>query len=79
MFAQALVLFLLSGFWFLTTVNSAPHEFSPLETGLIFSLVGGVLSVQAFVLFLAARVKTSANRRGTGDKPPQIANLRGGG
>ena len=62
MFAQSLVLFLLSGFWFLTTVNSAPHEFSPLETGLIFSLVGGVFSVQAFVLFLAARIKTAARR-----------------
>ena len=60
MFAQSLVLFLLSGFWFLTTVNSAPHEFSPLETGLIFSLVGAVLSVQALMIRKSPGYKTPA-------------------
>ena len=57
MFAQALVLFLLSGFWFLTTVNSAIDEFSPPEKGLIFALVGAVLFIQALVLLAAARIK----------------------
>ena len=62
MFAQSLVLFLLSGFWFLTTVNSAIDEFSLLEKGLIFALVAAVLFVQALVLFAAAKVKTPLDK-----------------
>lgn len=60
MFAQALVLFLLSGFWFLTTVNSAIDEFSPPEKGLIFALVAAVLFIQTLVLLAAARIKPRA-------------------
>ena len=57
MFIQSLVLFLLSGFWFLATINSAVNQFSLLEKGLIFALVGVVLCIQALILFAAARIK----------------------
>lgn len=63
MFAQSLVLFLLSGFWFLTTINSGINEFSTPEKALITSLVAAVLMLQALTLFAATRIAAPWNMR----------------
>ena len=63
MFVQSFVLFLLSGFWFLATINSGVNEFSTPEKALITSLVAAVLALQALTLFAATRITAPWNMR----------------
>ena len=54
---------MLSGFWFLATVNSGINEFSAPEKGLITLYVAAVLTLQALILFATTRLPPLWNAR----------------
>ena len=54
---------MLSGFWFLATVNSGINEFSAPEKGLITLYVAAVLTLQALILFATTRIPPLWNAR----------------
>ena len=53
------VLFLLSGFWLLTTVNNAYREFSDSDKLLILSWVGLICVLQILFLLMIIKIKFS--------------------